>query len=135
LLATISTSGMLAGLAMGLDTVYYTIVNSCGTATAKKIVRIVPSASCASGIYESTTEMPAKLNVYPDPNAGTFTIALTGIDDDAHVTITDLTGRIITELQMRANGKAELRLHQPPGLYIIFAATATQRFFSRVSVH
>lgn len=132
-LATVSSSGVVIGVAVGIDTIYYTVTNSCGTAKAKKTVKVVPAGTCpTTGIYVNTAEETPGINIYPNPNAGDFTIALTGMNETVRITITDVTGRVVAELQMQPNTKREVRLYQPAGLYIISASTATERYFARV---
>ena len=49
LVATVSsTSGTVIGIAPGTSTIYYTVSNSCGTASASKVVTVNPSVSAGT---------------------------------------------------------------------------------------
>ncbi len=49
--ASISSTGVVAGATAGTDTIYYTVTNSCGTATASKVIAInaLPEPGIISG--------------------------------------------------------------------------------------
>jgi hypothetical protein len=45
------------------------------------------------------------INIYPNPANHTATLSVDGLNDDANVTITDLTGKIVGKMVMKANQK------------------------------
>lgn len=61
--ATISSSGLLTGISAGIDTISYSITNSCGTATALRIATIypVPGTDTISGSSIACIGMPVTL--------------------------------------------------------------------------
>ena len=46
--ATVGTSGVVTGMSVGTATIYYTVVNGCGTATARLTVRVSPTTSAGT---------------------------------------------------------------------------------------
>ena len=50
-IATVNTAGVVSGLSAGIDTIKYTVTNSCGTAVATKVITVnpLPNASSISG--------------------------------------------------------------------------------------
>ena len=50
-IGSISTSGVFTGLSIGTDTIHYSIINTCGTATATKVINVIttPVAGTISG--------------------------------------------------------------------------------------
>ncbi len=61
--ATISSSGLLTGISAGIDTISYSITNSCGTATALRIATIypVPGTDTISGSSIACIGIPVTL--------------------------------------------------------------------------
>ena len=61
--ATISPSGMITGITAGIDTVYYTVTNSCGTVSVSRIATIyaVPGADTIAGPSIACTGIPVTL--------------------------------------------------------------------------
>jgi uncharacterized protein YjdB len=73
--ATISSSGLLTGVSAGVDTISYSITNSCGTATALRIATVypVPGTDTISGSSIACIGLPVTLTaVVP---GGTWTSA------------------------------------------------------------
>lgn len=46
--ASVSATGVVTGHLVGTDTVYYTVTNACGTAIAKKVITVSPSADAGT---------------------------------------------------------------------------------------
>lgn len=51
-----------------------------------------PGARMIRGSQSMASE---EVNVYPNPNSGTFTVALPHHEEDAQITVTDMTGKVI----------------------------------------
>ena len=92
-LAAIGTSGVLTGIAAGTDTIKYTVTNVCGTASSTKVVCITAHRDEMPEGTSNQSEI--NVNLFPNPNSGTFTLQLTGTTGSANVLITDLTGRVL----------------------------------------
>ncbi len=73
--ATVSAAGVVTGVSAGLDTIKYTVTNTCGTAVASYTVTV--TAATAADIYtfvSSTTGAPTSVNT----NIATYS-SLTGV--------------------------------------------------------
>ncbi len=117
----------------GSDTLTYTVTNSCGTRHATYVI------SLPDGGGVSTTEIFANdesLNVYPNPNTGEFTLNLiSGKTEDVMVTISNVVGEKVRDLNIATNKQFNVKLDQPAGLYIISAVTASgAKYTSKIVV-
>ena len=72
--------------------------------------------------------------LYPNHNDGVFSLLLSSaIDEQAEVTITDVTGRKVKQLVSTTNVPYEIRLTNA-GIYIINAVTARGVWTDKVTV-
>ena len=94
-IATIGATGLVTGVAIGADSIKYTVTNVCGTAVAKKAITVTAHRDELPGATTSQGAAEASINLYPNPNSGTFTLELTGTSGPATVIITDLSGRVL----------------------------------------
>ncbi len=121
-LATISSTGVVAGVSPGIVNVYYVVNNSCGTDTTVFPVTIRTSGSCVSGIGVAGSKSYS-LNAYPSPSHGSFTINITSaMSESAHVIITDILGQKNNEFFASTNKEVEVRLNLTPGIYFVSAS-------------
>jgi trimeric autotransporter adhesin len=130
-LGTVSGSVTVTGVAPGIDTIIYTVTNGCGTATAKRRVRVVSIATCHT--YASALERPAtELKIFPDPNQGTFTVDLVSENDEqVNMVIVNLLGRVVKEFTATTNEEMEIRLDPVPGIYLLSAANTNGRYTAK----
>jgi hypothetical protein len=78
-IATISTSGIVSGLAAGTTTISYAVTNSCGTAAATRLITVNPMPA-AGTITGTTTLCPSAGTMLTDAAAGgTWATADAGI--------------------------------------------------------
>ena len=87
--AVVSSGGVVTGNATGTDTIYYSITNSCGVATAKKIISV---SNCVTQINNLPVSRDSII-IFPNPAKNT--IAIQSIDPISKVIITDLLGEIV----------------------------------------
>ena len=60
-----------------------------------------------------------KTGIYPNPNAGEFTIYLTDIFPDTHIKITDIKGKIIQSYE-NVNQYTQIEMKEyPAGIYFV----------------
>ncbi len=135
-IATVSTTGMVIGITPGIDTIVYTVTNSCGSAKAKKVVEVLSASSCTLPLLSSNTPLTTpQLNVYPNPNTGSFTIQLLSPENkNVRIIITDIVGRQVQQLETTTNSKAEVSFNEAPGIYIVTVSTATNKYFVKIVV-
>lgn len=105
----------------GADTLTYTVTNSCGTRSATFIMNLFEDNSAPNFTIDNT-----RLNVYPNPNNGEFTINLmSAVAEDVTVTITNIVGEKVRELNIATNKRFDVKLEQPAGMYLVTAITAS----------
>ncbi len=139
LYATTSTGGTLlpTGLYYAPATGYtgndtFTVqVSDCGTGTDVTTVYVnVPN--CSLGIQAATTY---GLLLYPNPTAGSFSITLPAANKvPAQVTITDIVGKTVAEINTTTNKKNEVTLHVADGVYFINATAGGKKYYSKLVV-
>ncbi len=54
---------------------------------------VIPAADCNNGIPNTTAN--AQISIYPNPTTGTVTVLIPGAVNDASITVTDISGKII----------------------------------------
>jgi hypothetical protein len=88
-----------------------------------------------NAVNEAPAYSAAALNIYPNPNDGLFSVSLAyPTSEPVSVTITDITGRKIKDLQTTTNKDTPLHVDGPPGMYFIQAATESGRWCNKVVV-
>jgi hypothetical protein len=128
--ATVDTLGRVAGVAGGVDTIYYIKQFECQADTARHTLLVKSWAACHVEAA-SVNPQQATLRIWPNPNHGTFTLSL--LHGSAHVVITDMVGVKTKELDVAGNEQQEIRLL--PGIYLINAIAADgTRYVGRVVV-
>ena len=139
LYATTSTGGTLlpTGLYYAPATGYtgndtFTVqVSDCGTGTDVTTVYVnVPN--CSLGIQSTTTY---GILIYPNPTSGSFSITLPAATKvPAQVTITDIVGKTVAEINTTTNKKNEVTLHVADGVYFINATAGGKKYYSKLVV-
>ena len=122
-IATITSSGVLTGVANGTVNLLYIIVNSCGTDTASSSFLI--STPCVLGIPSAVTPTKTSLLIFPNPTYGLFTLNISSPQkEDAIVIITNILGEKAKELTTPTNQDIQIELDNPPGIYFVSIYTS-----------
>ncbi|MGW8314996.1 MAG: endo-1,4-beta-xylanase [Bacteroidales bacterium] len=109
-LATIDTMGILTALAEGTVTVKATAWDGSGASGSMEIEIRTENVSAE----EFSSEL---LRIYPNPSSeGTFHI--TGMSGTDRLTVTDLSGKVVSNFDCRGISNLEFTLDQPGGIYI-----------------
>ncbi len=91
-LATITTGGVVTGVAVGIDTIKYTVTNGCGTTVATKAVSVTAHRGAGPGfVSEETTSY----KLFPNPTTGIVKLQFTGNRGETSVIVTDVSGKIL----------------------------------------
>ena len=134
-IATVDGSGIVMGVAAGIDTIVYTVTNSCGSATAKLRIRVQSLAACIAGVDPISEMAKTELKIFPNPNAGVFTMnLLSGNDEEVHIVIMNVTGEKVKEFIATTNKAMDIKLNPVAGIYLISATTSGGRYFAKVVV-
>ncbi len=132
--ATVSTTGVVTGSGFGTCSIYYTVTNSCGSASVGSSVTVVPIAVCIAGVAE-TNPQPDNLSIYPNPTDGITTLRLSSAYDEAIIIrVTNVTGQVVASFTGSTNKPAEMQLQQPAGVYFVTVLTGHRRYTERVVV-
>ncbi len=92
--AGVTSTGMVSGLAGGMDTVYYTVTNAGCTARAMLPVRVIPLSECSAlGVQWYNAD---DIRVYPNPSNGEFVISgVLATDGDVRAEMTNVLGQVV----------------------------------------
>jgi hypothetical protein len=105
----------------GTNTLTYTVRNICGIVSKTFVVTLAPSTVSTPGIEANT----GSLMVFPNPNNGEFTVNFSSASTEAvAITVTNIIGEKVKELNISTNKKFDIKLDQPAGLYLISAITS-----------
>ncbi len=128
-------SNIVTAAMPGTDTIYYILSNECGQATALLPITILQSAICDSGSLVKTISNTGGMSVYPNPNDGSFTVLVSSpANEPVAITITNVVGETVKQYDITTNAASIIKLSQPPGFYILSAATAQQQYMVRLVV-
>jgi uncharacterized repeat protein (TIGR01451 family) len=133
--ATIDSEGVVLGISEGIDTLSYSATNSCGTKSTDFVINVLPSTSCNAESIRTINATAANLNVYPNPNEGSFDVILSSsFDEPAILTITNILGEKMNTLTITSNIIYKLELNQPAGIYILSVATFQGKYIVKVTI-
>ncbi|PQJ10688.1 hypothetical protein CJD36_012000 [Flavipsychrobacter stenotrophus] len=103
--AITSTGGLVTGITSGVDTAYYVVSNMCGTDTTRYPFYVYTPAQCAALGVGAVTVNDINCSIYPNPNAGSFTLSGSWIegDNEATIEIIDLLGQVVYKKSITIN--------------------------------
>ncbi len=119
--ASVSATGRVHRLASGNTVISYTVTTPCGTAVAMHSIFVKPTSACNTGVITNSVAQTA-IEVYPNPSHGEFTIAIPGNVTNVAIVVTDVAGRVITEIQPKnaSDLKVPVSLGDvAPGTYLL----------------
>ncbi len=128
------TTGVVTGVSTGVFTITYTVTNACGTFTVTNAMYVRSPSKCATqvGVANSATN---GLTIAPNPNNGIFTVQVNSdMDEEVLIVVTNIVGETVRELRTATNRKAEIELDYAPGIYLVSASTAHERYVTKVVV-
>ena len=122
--------GNITGLQLGTATITYTVNNACGTSSATIDIEVV---DCTNDVNEVTAENAA-LCLLPNPNTGTFTLQLPGVNGSASVVVTNVLGAKVKEFTMAAGSATEVNIDAPAGVYFVTATVNNTIYSARMVI-
>ncbi len=133
--AVVSATGVITGITPGYDTIVYTVTNSCGTASSKYRIKVRDSADCPLAINPIASNPEPTLQVFPNPNTGTFTVLLSAAETKTtHIVVTNVLGTKVRQTTSTTNAKQTIMLDQPPGIYYVSVTTENERYTAKVLI-
>ncbi len=122
--------------ALGIVTISYTTTNICGSTYAIHIVYIRSGDVCKAGVNDLLPVVNG-ISVSPNPNNGLFVVKIPGIATDISITVLDVTGRIIAEVQHSGGKDTEVPfdLHKmAPGTYLLRAGVDGAMYYDKIVI-
>ncbi len=119
--ASVSAVGRVHRLASGNTVISYAVATPCGTSVATHAIYVKPTSACNTGVITNSVAQTA-IEVYPNPSHGEFTIAIPGNVTNVAIVVTDVAGRVITEIQPKnaSDLKVPVSLGDvAPGTYLL----------------
>ena len=134
--ASVTASGVVNGIAPGIDTITYSVTNGCGTAVAKFRIKVLSVVACAHlGTNSVGSEQQTELKIYPNPSEGMFTLTLLSNEDaSADVVVSNVLGETVTRFSTTTNKPTDLKLDLAPGVYLVSASTNDGRYNARIMI-
>ncbi len=134
-IATIASTGIVTGIAPGIDTIIYTVINSCGIVSAIFPIKVLSHAFCRTGLTQLQNAGNEGLRIYPNPNNGVFKAEfLSGSDETAQFVLMNSVGQKIKEFSGNANQKIDIEMDSPPGIYFLAVSGASSSYFVKITL-
>ncbi len=126
-ISSISTTGILTGVASGVDTVVYTVTNHCGSDTSYFPVVIIDGQLCDASLNDSHNGVFFK--VFPNPNNGQFNIQLPlSTDKNIQITVRNMYGQVVSTTNVKDAEQTSLNLDIPAGIYSVEVVTNSGKY-------
>jgi hypothetical protein len=128
--ASITSGGYVTGVAVGIDTIKYSVTAlSCTTITR----HIIDIQNCPTKVQQVNS---AASYIYPNPNAGTFRLFLASpIEEDIKLAITNAIGQTVKEINISTNREIDFRLNVSQGIYFLSAASTFSRYNVKIFIN
>lgn len=96
----------------------------------------VDTTSCIaiSTVGFINNEFGNKLEVYPNPNAGDFSINLGSSYENSNITITDISGKLVFSKNLIQMQFIDISLNQPAGIYFVSIQADNKKAFIRLAI-
>ncbi len=127
-IATVGSTGIVHGVAVGTAIIAYHV----GSDGASRTVII---SDCTRAGVSTTNGATDELNVFPNPNDGSFSMNVTSsYDEPVIVTITNMTGAKVKTMELNTNKETQVSLNVPGGMYIINVMGAHSNYVQKIVV-
>ena len=115
-IATVSGTGVVTGVAPGVDTIVYTVTNSLGcSASTEYIVTIHPDIPTS---VVTNTKVSGGMRIAPNPAHGTVTITVDlAVEGPVAIDIYNTVGQLVGSVNGVANQPIQTSINLAPGVY------------------
>lgn len=129
-IASVSATGVVAGVAVGTATISYSVTNSCGTNSATYPFTV---NACPTSVGEAPRDI--LFSVYPNPADGVVELLCFSVTDEkVELVITNVTGQRVKTIEIATNSSVHMELNLAPGVYLLSGSTSQEHFTSRLIV-
>ncbi len=133
--ATVTSAGIVSGIVSGMDSIVYTITNSCGSSAASKQILISDGENCRTALSPNRSRTDSSLIISPNPNMGRFYLTVYSAENGMlDVDVIDMTGNVTAQFTIQSNRETQLDLTHPSGVYILRARTNSGLLFARIVI-
>lgn len=97
-------------------------------------IRMLDTAQVPASV-RIMAEKTKQMQVYPNPSQGAFNVVIPAANTKmVLLTITDMSGRKVKEVQVQTNAGEHMQLNVQPGVYFLSAGTGRERWKGKVIV-
>ncbi len=104
----------------------YKVIVTNNSGCKKSSSGVVVSVPCREGEEPPSQAGELSASAWPNPFTGTFTLYAQSNAERMHITVTDLSGRLVLEQDAFTNQEIQLGELLDPGCYMVRVATGTQ---------
>ncbi len=119
--ATVSSAGVVTGVAAGTVSISYTATNSCGAASTSSALVVTPLAACPTDIKIISKSGEEGIAIAPNPNAGSFIISLPS-HENVNISIMDVQGKTIRYISITDKNRNDIPVdvsNVAAGVYLV----------------
>ncbi len=131
-LALVGATGIVRGVAVGVDTIKYSVSNYCRTVSASYLVTVTARRGELSGI--PTADQTTSIRLYPNPTNSIVTLEINGATGNAEITITDVSGKVINSTTTNERTLDINMSNVPQGIYLVTVRTNGNVYREKVVV-
>jgi|GEM_PF-941221 len=134
--AAVSATGLVTGTTAGTAIISYAVTNSCGTSAASYSVVVLSAIACEGTTGLGQSSKPAVIEVFPNPNSGSFEIALPAPAGSALLTVTDMYGKVVMA-QRLPDGQVKYNVTLPAvaaGTYTVIVQSGNVTYREKMEV-
>lgn len=115
--------GVVSGISAGIDTIKYSVSNSCGNASASFPIAVHDNSQCdAANNVNPVTHGIESIKVYPNPTSGLFNIVVPTSYKNVEIIIIDIIGKVVDKQHIVDNSGETIQFNLEKasrGAYII----------------
>jgi hypothetical protein len=123
-------------MAAGVVTITYSLTGAAGCYSTRTLT-VTPLAALRP---RATNTEGNTMNIYPNPNGGTFTISgMLQEKGEVQIVVTNLVGQVVYDNHATINEKilheqVQLGTSMPPGIYLLILRTLNEQLVFRIVV-
>jgi ribosomal protein S11 len=133
--ATVSSTGLVTGVASGVGLIRYIYTNSCGSDSASFPFVVPSNAICNASADGYFPTVERKMAVSPNPNHGSFAIFMPALGQtETAVSVINVLGKKVQVFPVKTGVATDVRLNLPAGVYMLSCFVGGQQFLERVII-
>jgi hypothetical protein len=132
----VAGTGSVIGKTPGKNNAIYTVINSCGAASAVWPITVRSMLACeGTQKFSLGCSGEGEIVIYPNPNPGAFNLKIiSALTEEVHVVIINAIGQKVETFTATTNELIEVKMGVAPGVYIVSAITSHGRCSEKITV-